>query len=82
MRIYTSGDDNHLLLTACNMCGAELPVENGLLKAGCFHGEQRFGYFSHKDGQKHSFDLCESCYNKFIKMFKIPVDITDETEFL
>ena len=82
MRKYAKGDSNALLYAACNMCGKELLIENGLLKEGCFHGEQKFGYFSKKDGQNHSFDMCEACYNKFIKMFKIHVEVREETEYL
>lgn len=82
MRIYAGENSNELLHAVCNMCGKELLVEHGFLKEGCFHGEQKFGYFSEKDGQNHSFDICEECYGKFIKMFKIPVDIKEETEFL
>lgn len=82
MRRYAEGDGNTLVYAVCNMCGRELLIENGLLREGCFHGEQKFGYFSDKDGQNHSFDLCETCYNKLMKKFHIPVDVTEETEFL
>ena len=32
--------------------------------------------------KKHSFDLCEECYDKMIKGFAIPVEEEDVTELL
>ncbi|MBP3460491.1 MAG: hypothetical protein J6K58_14915 [Lachnospiraceae bacterium] len=66
----------------CNKCGKVLTVENGILKEGCFRGKQTFDYFSDKDGEIHAFDLCESCYDDFVKSFQIPVSQKEETEFL
>lgn len=82
MRRYAREDHNALLYAACNMCGRELLIENGLLKEGCFHGEQKFGYFSKKDGENHSFDICEACYDKLMQEFHIPVDVQEEIELL
>ena len=50
----------------CNCCGRELNVEQGILKEGACHLEPGWGYFSGKDMEKHSFDLCEACYDKII----------------
>ena len=56
----------------CNRCGRQLkgtdgtPVEEGL------HVEKSWGYFSGKDGEIHSFDLCESCYDLLVQDFQIP----------
>lgn len=82
MRNYT--DENKQLLSgaACNQCGRELTVENGIIKEGYFRGDNLFGYFSHKDGIKHSFDLCEECYDKMIKSFVIPVETEEVKELL
>lgn len=66
----------------CNGCGRHLKVENGVLKEGCFEGRQRFGYFSTMDGESHSFDLCEDCYQKLIAQFQVPVEKTEDTELL
>ena len=55
-----------------NRCGRKLegtdctPVEEGL------HVEKSWGYFSGKDGEIHSFDLCESCYDRLVQDFQIP----------
>lgn len=72
------------MLTAviCNGCGRELRVEDGVLREGCFEGKQSFGYFSTMDGERHSFDLCEDCYQKMIRQFAIPVEREENTELL
>lgn len=82
MRIFSNHTQKELTEVVCNQCKKELKVENGILKDACFHGEVQFGYFSNKDGQKHSFDLCEECYDKMIKKFAIPVEEEEATELL
>lgn len=59
----------------CNRCGREIPVSNGHEMQGVFHVEYQWGYFSEKDGQKHVFDLCETCYDAMLETFQIPVEI-------
>ncbi len=54
MRIYFDENKNELSAVICNKCKKELKVEKGILKEGCFSGNVRFGYFSNKDGSKHS----------------------------
>ena len=82
MREYMNQEVNDLSRVCCNKCGRLLKVENGLLKEGCFHGEYIFGYFSRRDGIKHSFDLCEECYDKVVNEFVLPVEETEENELL
>ncbi|MBR2402369.1 MAG: hypothetical protein IKL22_12225 [Lachnospiraceae bacterium] len=82
MRKYTKIEDNQLLEVRCNQCGRLLQTENGMLKEGCFHGENVFGYFSTKDGTRHSFDLCETCYDSLISKFEIPVEESEANEYL
>lgn len=82
MRIYLDEKKTELAAVYCNKCKKELFVEKGILKEGCFLGESRFGYFSRKDGQKHSFDLCEDCYDKMVKDFSIPVEEEELTELI
>ena len=82
MRIYGEDKEHELTPVICNACGKKLKVEKGILKEGCFRGEDRFGYFSGKDGETHSFDLCEECYDKMIKDFAVPVQVQEETELL
>ena len=42
--------------------------------------EKRWGYFSHKDGELHRFDICEECYDTWIASFQIPVYGEQELE--
>lgn len=66
----------------CNGCGRSLKVENGMLKEGCFTGKQEFGYFSSMDGKRHSFELCETCYQRMLAQFAVPVTEEEMTELL
>lgn len=82
MRQYLDHDRNTLEKVVCNGCGRELKLENGIVQEGVFQGETRWGYFSDKDGEHHSFDLCEACYDHLRKAFLIPVTVEEETELL
>lgn len=59
----------------CNKCGKEIPVSNGRGTEGVFHVDYTWGYFSEKDGEHHTFDLCEACYDAWLKEFRIPAEI-------
>ncbi len=61
----------------CNQCGKEIPVVNGQPREGVFSADVTWGYFSEKDGERHSFELCEKCYDALLKGFRIPVEIED-----
>ena len=54
----------------CNWCGKRLIVKDGILREGSAHFELTWDYFSEKDGEVHSFDLCESCYDELTNQFK------------
>lgn len=82
MRQYLDENNKILEKLICNQCGRELKLHNGVVQEGVFHGETRWGYFSKKDGENHSFDLCESCYEKLVKSFRVPVRIEEQTELL
>ncbi|RGO25556.1 hypothetical protein DXB23_06645 [Dorea sp. OM02-2LB] len=68
-------EQKELKKMVCNCCGKELMVKGGIVREGVFSAEYSWGYFSEKDGETHSFDLCEECYDKWIGGFKIPVEI-------
>ncbi len=57
----------------CNCCGKEISLENGFAREGVFSVDYEWGYFSEKDGENHSFDLCEACYDRMVQGFQIPV---------
>ncbi len=82
MRQYLEQDKNTLEKVICNGCGRELKLKNGIVQEGVFRGETHWGYFSSRDGEHHSFDLCEQCYEHLLKVFKIPVTVEEETELL
>ncbi len=58
----------------CNKCGKEIVMEKGMYYQDVLSVEKRWGYFSEKDNEVHEFDICESCYDEWIKTFLIPVD--------
>lgn len=66
----------------CNMCGKEIKTEKGTAREGVLSVEQGWGYFSGKDGEIHSFDLCEKCYDELAGQFRIPVTVRRQTELL
>ena len=82
MRQYMEQDKNTIKKIVCNQCGRNLKVEDGIIKEGVFRGEARWGFFSEKDGEIHSVDLCEACYDRLIKGFSIPVEKEEQTELL
>lgn len=59
----------------CNQCGKEIPVVNGQAQEGVFSVDYTWGYFSEKDGERHSFELCEKCYDALLNSFHIPAEI-------
>lgn len=82
MRQYTDSEKRTLEKVVCNLCGRELRLEQGILKEGVFSGDTRWGYFSDRDGEHHQFDLCEECYERLIRQFRVPVSVEEETELL
>ncbi len=81
MRKY---DENSKELTevSCNYCGRQLHVSGGIVKEGIVSVDNVFGYFSDKDGQVHSFDLCEKCYDNLMLQFELPATIRNAKELL
>lgn len=82
MRIYRSDTKEKVVKVVCNKCGRELTAVNGTVMEGVCTVEIDWGYFSEKDGEHHSFDLCEKCYDGWVKGFSIPIDVKEKTELL
>lgn len=80
MRKYN--EKNQLINMQCNCCKKELRLEDGIVKEGCFSVDYTWGYFSCKDGLCHKFDLCEACYDRFVKELSIPVTEIENNELL
>ncbi len=68
----------------CNCCGALISNEKQgqVPKADWLEVTKSWGYFSNRDGKRHHFHICESCYDKWIEKFFIPAEETEETELL
>lgn len=79
MREYQK-NTNELLRAVCNCCGRELKVQNGILMEGICSVDTDWGYFSSKDLERHSFDLCEACYSRITGKFVIPPEVSENTE--
>ncbi len=74
MKVYrkTTSTERKVQRIFCNRCGRSMKIENGIVREGIFSAEVSFGYFSKKDGIRQEFDLCEECYDRMIRQFKIP----------
>lgn len=70
-------ENNVIKEVYCQKCGRQLEVRNGIITEGAISIEEKWGYFSNKDLQMHSFDLCEECYDKIVAEFAIPVEIKE-----
>lgn len=66
----------------CNCCGKMIHEEGEVVKADYLYVQKEWGYFSTKDGQKHEFYLCESCYDEITSRFRIPVEAIEVTELV
>ncbi|MEE1315472.1 MAG: hypothetical protein UHS49_06910 [Faecalimonas sp.] len=74
MRQYKVQETRELSKIICNQCGKEIEVRNGVLQEDVLRVEKRWGYFSEKDNELHSFDLCEACYDALVAGFQIPIE--------
>ena len=75
MRKYIIKETKEVEKVICNKCGKEVISNSGCSTQDVLNVDKRWGYFSDKDNEIHSFDLCESCYDELIQSFKIPVEI-------
>ena len=64
----------------CNRCGRRLEGTDLLPGGEGLHIEKSWGYFSGKDGESCSFDLCEECYDRITLSFAVPPEISEDTE--
>ena len=76
MRQYTTAvkEQREIEKIICNKCGREIPVSKGVPAEDVLQVEKRGGYFSQKDNRVDRFDLCETCYDEFIKSFQIKIE--------
>lgn len=82
MRKNTNSTENQMLEIYCNCCGKKIKTEKDMEFEGVFHAEVQWGYFSEKDGECHTFDVCEACYDKWISGFQLLPEKKMENELL
>ncbi|SHK69843.1 hypothetical protein [Hespellia stercorisuis] len=77
MRKYSSEQQEKQMVKKiiCNRCGKEISAENGIRTEGVFSVDFRWEYPADKDGERHQFDLCESCYDRMTAEFVVPVEM-------
>ena len=57
----------------CNKCGNEIKINSNGYHDDFLEVKKSWGYFSFYDGETHSFDICQNCYNEFTESFKLPL---------
>ena len=73
MRQYKLKETKDIDKIICNKCGKEIAVNHGCPTEDVLSVDKRWGYFSKKDNQVDSFDLCEKCYDEFVATFAVPI---------
>ena len=66
----------------CNACGRELGDLSQIQKEDFVCIEKEWGYFSNKDGEHHIIHICETCYDRWIHTFQIPVEKKEVVEMI
>lgn len=66
----------------CNVCGRKIKMNQGILREDVLKVEKEWGYFSKKDTKRHTFHVCEDCYDTLVQTFTLPVTVTDENEIV
>lgn len=64
----------------CNKCGKEIIRDVHGNYPDHLHVEKQWGFFSDKDMEIHEWNLCEECYDKFLKKFVIPASAKEALE--
>ena len=66
----------------CNKCGKLIAIGEALDKVDYLSITKEWGYFSKKDNEVHSFDLCEECYDELLRSFEINTLIKKNTTYI
>lgn len=82
MRKYYQNGENVLTEVICNGCGKKIIVDKGIASEDYIRVEKMWGYFSEKDGEYHSWELCEQCYDRIVSQFVLPMEKKIENELL
>ncbi len=68
---------NEVVGVQCNRCGKCIAVRNGAPGEEIVAIRHRYGYPSAQDGTVCEFDLCESCFESWLGMLRIPATRTE-----
>lgn len=74
--------NGRLISVTCNGCGRPISHSGNIITSGALSFRAEWGFFSGKDGELHSFDICENCYDRIVRGFVIPVDVDEVKEFV
>lgn len=66
----------------CNCCGKVIITKGQLPKKEYIRIKKTWGYFSNKDGQVHTMNICEDCYDKWVATFVKKIDKKEATELV
>lgn len=66
----------------CNKCGRKIAMHGEVPVEDVFRAQKVWGYFSEKDGVRHSWNMCEQCYGEMIGTFAVPPVESEETEMM
>ncbi len=58
----------------CNCCGQAIkPILSTDMHEDYLIVHKEWGYFSDKDMTEHKFNICESCYDRWVETFELPI---------
>lgn len=67
----------------CNCCGEAICASDKMGETSFLTIQKEWGYFSNeKDGEIHSMDICEPCYDELVRVFAIAPERKKVTEYL
>lgn len=68
----------------CNCCGKEIRIrENTQIALEDYVViDKSWGYFSEKDGTRQKINICESCFEAWVKTFAVAPQESEELELL
>ncbi len=59
----------------CNCCGRTLETDENGYYEDFLHLEKTWGYGAHQDGLQEEADLCEDCWEKIKRMFRLSTEL-------
>lgn len=66
----------------CNKCGKVICQKEVVEKVDYVRITKSWGYFSNKDGICQRMNICEVCFDEWVKEFQIPPFVEENTELL